>query len=208
VLIYSANFNSFDKQVEWENQDAKVIRLTDKDYPPRPEALTSRIYSKLIKCFGWQLFPNHDVYVWADASFKFLKGATQWLLDELGDTDIAVVKHPWNKTIKEEYQFLLDNDHKAYVHYRYGTELTEQQYAVIKNDPFYTDDSLFCGGLIIYRPVPLVQSMFKEWWYHISRYHLDDQLSLPYVIKNSGCDYKVIQADIYRLPLIPYMRKS
>ena len=208
MLIYSANFGSFDKNIEWEKQDAEIIRLDDSTCPPRLAALTPRLYSKLIKCFGWQMFPRRDIYIWADASFKFLTGATEWLLDELGDADIAVVKHPWRNTIKAEYETLLADNYKPYVNKRYGTELIEQQYAVIKNDPFYTDDSLFCGGLIIYRPVPLVQSMFKEWWYHISRYHLDDQLSLPYVIKNSGCDYKVIQADIYKLPLIPHMRKS
>lgn len=208
TVIYSANCGSFDKEFEWENQGVPTFRLNDLDCPPRPQALTPRIYSKLIKCFGWQFFPNYDTYIWADSSFKFLKGATEWLLSELGDADIAVVRHPWNKTIKEEYEFLIKNDFKPYVNKRYGTEFTTQQYAVIKSDPNYVDDCLFCGGIIVYRDKPVIQNMFKEWWYHITRYHLDDQLSLPYVLKNSGAKYNVIKKDIYHLPLIPYMRKS
>lgn len=208
IVIISANFNSFDKEVEWAPQNAQVIRLNDRNFPPRDQALTPRLYSKLIKCFGWQIVSGYDIYIWADASFKFLNGATEWLLNELGEADIAVVKHPWNNTIKEEYEFLLNNNRKPYVHRRYGTELTEQQYRAIKDDYTYVDDCLFCGGLIVYRNKPVIQSMFKEWWYHISRYHLDDQLSLPYVIKKSGCKFNVIQGDIYHLPLIPHMRKS
>jgi hypothetical protein len=47
----------------------------------------------------------------------------------------------------------------------------------------------------------------KEWWYHISRYHIIDQLALPYVLKKSDCKYNIIDEKYGEIPYLTYTRK-
>jgi len=206
IAIISANFNKFDSHKEWEvPMEIDVFRVNEDIIPVRKYAMTGRLQSKLLKEFGWQIYPGYDIYMWIDASFKLLPGATEWLLSGLGDKDLALFKHPFNNTIKEEYEFLKSNMNKEYVRKRYETEFLEEQYKVITDDKSYIDDSLYCGGIIIYKNDVKVFNMLKEWWYHTTRYHMDDQLSLPYVLRKSGCSFNVFKENIYKLPLIPHI---
>jgi hypothetical protein len=206
IAIITANFGKFDKQIEWEKQPCKVIKVDDFNFPLRLNAMTPRLQSKLVKMFMWDIYPNYDYYIWIDASFKMLIGATEWLLCKLHTSDIAVIKHPFNKTIKGEYEFLKEHIHTKYIDRRYRNELLDEQYDKIAKDKNYIDDCLFCGGIFIYKNTEAIRNMFKEWWFYTTRFHLDDQLSFPYVLKKSGCDYRIIDDDIYHLPFIPYMR--
>lgn len=210
IIILSANFKNFDKETEWEAQGENVIgyKISEETFPLRVNALTPRMQAKIVKCFGWQLFPGYDVYVWVDASFKMFSGATEWLLRALADKDAAFFRHPSRKTIAEEYEFMKKNANKRYIRYRYTYELLEEQYNIIAEDRTYEDTLLLCGGIFIYRNNEVMRNALKEWWYHITRYHLNDQLSLPYVLLKSGCKFNIIEDDIYKLALIPFMRNG
>ena len=54
--------------------------------------------------------------------------------------------------------------------------------AKIQANKNFVDDKLFAAGCFIYRNNPRVRKVMREWWYYVSRYHTNDQLSLPYVI--------------------------
>ena len=56
----------------------------------------------------------------------------------------------------------------------------------ITQDKDFVDDMLVIGTVFMYRNTLKVHKMLKEWWYHISRYHIIDQLAFPYVLKKSG----------------------
>jgi len=51
---------------------------------------------------------------------------------------------------------------------------------------------------------PSVQQALKEWWYHISRYHSIDQLSLPWITRDLGVN--VIKEDYLKCKYLEYIR--
>ena len=71
-------------------------------------------------------------------------------------------------------------------------ELLEEQWLAIHNDKDYKDDILLSGGIFMYKNTPQVQSALKEWWYHITRYLIMDQLSFPYVLKKAGLKLNIL----------------
>ena len=64
--------------------------------------------------------------------------------------------------------------------------MLDEQIRVIRKDKEYKDDLLLLSGMFMYRNIPKVQKALKEWWHHITRYHVVDQLAFPYVIKKFG----------------------
>ena len=205
TAIISASFLGFDEPHNWEKQPADIFRYTEKNFYLR-KAITPHMQSKIPKCFGWQMNPGYDFYIYIDASYQVLKGMTEFMLSELGDKDIAVFPHPERKTIKEECDFLKDRANSKYVIKRYSGEFMDAECKEIFDDKGYADDLLLHAAIFIYKNNNITRNMLKEWWYHISRYHLCDQLSFPYVLKNSYCKYWVIPKMIKEVPFVKYER--
>lgn len=212
LAIVSANLGSFDREVEWVAQsapgyDVTVHRFTDANFPPRAKSMTSRLQSRIPKMFAWQMVPGADVYMWVDASFALLDSrAAQWGLEQLGDKDMAVFRHPERKTICEEYEFLKAKmaEGNEYLLSRYEGELLDEQMEAIAADPSYVDDRLFSAGIFLYRSTYWVNIAMMTWWHHTTRYHSIDQLAFPYVLGKEG--YHVIEENIYRTPYITHIR--
>lgn len=178
IAITSVSFNGFDTPHIWDAQPADIYRYTEKNFPLR-KALTPHAQSKIPKCFGWDLEPNYDFYIWVDASYQLLEGSTEFLLRELGDNDILVFPHPFHETVEEEYEFLKRELPKSkYLQKRYTGELLEELYKLLDGK-----DKIYHAAIFIYRNKVEVQKAMKEWWYYDSRFHLDDQLSWPKVLK-------------------------
>ena len=133
----------------------------------------------------------------------------QWFLDQCDGYDAAFFKHPDRSTIRQEYEFLKAKlaVQSAYICSRYQGEFLEEQMAVIDNDETFTDRFLCASTAFVYRNVSGIQDMLKEWWYHISRYHLIDQLALPYLITKSGCAVHIIDEKYMETPYLTYTRK-
>lgn len=205
VAVISASFLGFDVPHPWEEQPADIFRYNENNFYLR-KAITPHMQSKIPKCFGWQMNPSYDYYIYVDASYYIYKGMTDWMLDNLGDNDIAVFPHPERTTIQQEYQFLKDRENSSYVRKRYTGEFLEEQYKVITDNKTYIDDLLLHAAIFIYKNNNNTQEMLKEWWYHISRYHLCDQLSFPYVLKNSRCKYVILPKKIKEVPYFKYER--
>lgn len=137
--------------------------------------------------FGWQLIPDYDVYIWLDGSFSLPRGdSVQWFLDQLGDADMALFKHPWRDTIKEETDHIEEYLRKGneYITKRYANGFHNEQLADIKLDKDYIDDHLFTSTAFIYRDSEAVRDALRMWWLHTSRYFTVDQIALPYVVRN------------------------
>lgn len=171
------------------------------DEPLRSKSMTPRLQAKIPKFFGWQLKPDYDFYVWLDGNLSFATpNALEYLLDAIQDHDVVVLRHPYRDTIWWEYRYnwrgLHNNAPSNYLRSRYVNELLDEQIAVIKADKDYLDDLLVLGGIFVYRNTPEVQKMLKEWFYHVSRYLVMDQLSWAYVLKKSGLRVNVLP-DIY-----------
>ena len=87
-----------------------------------------------------------------------------------------------------------------YITPRYENELIDEQIEAVG------DGALYASTVFVYRNNEQTRAMFKEWWYHITRYHTIDQLSLDFCLKQSGCIFKVIQEHYLKTKYMTYVR--
>ena len=197
--VITANLGGFDKDIEHEPQsiDYDYFNFTDDNFPLRDKAMTARLQAKIPKCFGWQLKPGYDYYLWIDGNLRLKdKHALEYFRDQCKEYDVVVLKHPTHDTVYWEYRYnyrgLHNNAPSNYLRERYTNEWLDEQYQVISNDKDYEDDTMVNGGVFMYKNTPEVQAMLKEWWYHISRYLIMDQLSWIYVLKKSNLKINIL----------------
>lgn len=201
VAVVTANLGAIDETRVHESQSVNhdSYVFDDTSFPPRFNALTPRLQAKIPKFFAWQLVPDYDYYVWLDSSIRMKRSDTVgWLLSYCESSDFAVFKHDRRTTVAAETQrvakALRQNSISATL--RYENEWIDEQLAVIQADSSFVDGNLAAAGVFIYRNTPQVQLLLKEWWYHVSRYCIQDQISLPYVLETSGVSYTLID-EIY-----------
>ena len=211
VAVVTANLGGFDPIYEYAPQsvDYDFFRFTDDNYPPRTQAMTPRMQARIIKCFMWQIVPGYDHYIWVDGSCSLMhENSVEWFLDQCEGVDAAFFKHPDRSTIQQEADFLRYKLSKGskYICSRYQGEFLDEQVQAIMSDPFYCDDLLCASTAFVYKDSPGVHDMMKEWWYHISRYHIIDQLALPYVIRKSKCTVNIIQEKYAETPYLTFTR--
>ena len=203
VLVHTANLGNFDTvepPVAQVGVEMDWVCFTDKDFPPRPRAMTRRLQSKIPKMFGWDLRPGYDLYFWHDASLQLHKpDSLRWFLEQLGDHDMAVFKHPWRSSAREEAEFIAMKLHNgsSYIKSRYDGEDLMGQMDAIRAATWYKDEQFYAGGAFCYRPTEASIEAMKEWWIHTSRYHCIDQLAFAFVLAMFNRRVKVIDQDIY-----------
>jgi hypothetical protein len=158
--------------------------------------MTPRMQAKIPKCFAWQMVPGYDYYLWIDGSLTLShKDSLKHFLDNIKGHDLVALRHhPKRSSIKQEVNLISKGIkvHSNYFVARYSNELLKEQYEVIENDKDYVDDLLLIGGVFLYKNTPKVQKALKEWWYHITRYHVCDQFSFTYVLRKAGLKIKVL----------------
>ena len=207
IGVITANLNDFEKMAAPvpQSEDFTFYRFTDNNFPPRSKAMTPRLQARIVKCFGWQMIPRHEYYLWVDSSVQLgNEDSIKWFVEQLGEADIAVMRHPNRKTIQDEALYLKERLKKKcrYITQRYKGELIDEQMAEINNPRL----PLYATTALIYRNTYDVQKMMKEWWYHISRYHTIDQLSLPHVLEESPLEVNVIPDSFLDTPYLIHTR--
>lgn len=209
IAILTANMGNFDKRVDPIEQSVPVTfkRFTDDNFPLRHCSMTPRLQARIVKMFGWQMFPNYDTYVWIDSSCSLQHpDSVKWLVEKCSG-DLVVFKHPNRNTVREEADYLKQRLAKKcpYITPRYENELIDEQLDAIQDIP---DTMLFASTVMVYKNNDRVREMMKEWWYHTSRFHSIDQLSLPYSIQKTGCSFSVIEDDYQKTPYLTYVRNN
>ena len=200
VALVTTSLGGFDKLTQHEPQslDYDLYRYEE---PLRDKSMTPRLQAKIPKMFAWQLYPDYQFYMWLDGNLRLKnKDSLRYFLDNCRDYDVVVLQHPSRNTIHWEYRYnwrgLHNNKPSSYLQRRYINELLDEQYEVIKSDNDYVDNLLVNGGVFMYRNTEKVQQTLKEWWYHVSRYLIMDQLAWAYVLKKSGLRVSVL-TDIF-----------
>lgn len=193
VAVLTCVLGNFDKLVDplEQTQPFDFHRWTDENFPPIAQ-WDPRLQYRIPKTHGWQMLPGYDTYVWLDGSMSLTNPkALEWLLDKLGDNDIALFKHPWRDTVKEEVQHIDDylnrrgggRNGQRYMLNRYKNGLHKQQFSEMLVNG-YVDNVLYASMAFIYRNTPSVQDALKEWWYQGTRYYSCDQIVLPWVVRH------------------------
>jgi hypothetical protein len=197
--VVTASLGDFDRPLAHEPQSVKYD-LHEYNAPPRKNSMTPRLQAKIPKCFAWQIYPGYDVYVWLDGNLRLKHpNSLKYLLEQLEGHDVVVLQHPDRDTIYWEYRYNLravtNNAPSRYMLKRYEGEHLQEQFDALDIDT--KEKGLYNGGIIVYRNTPKVQEMLKDWWYHITRYLVMDQLSWAYVLKKSGLKINVLP-DVFR----------
>jgi len=213
IAVVTANTGKFEENHEWINQSipCDFHRFTDDNFKPRQAALTPRLQARIPKMFAWQLLPDYKYYIWFDSSLTVVSpDMVKWFSEQLGDYDAVFLKHPQRNTVAEEAQFLKQKiaDLDYYLYPRYKNELIDEELIELQMDKGYTDNLLLASTTFMYRNTEKTQALMKEWWYQTSRYHIIDQLGLPYAIYKSGCNVKIIDDNYRRLKHMKHVRKT
>lgn len=211
VAIITANLGSFDPIAEYVPQSipVDVHRFTDENFPPRINSMTPRLQARIPKCFGWQFCPGYDFYIWVDASCSLQHpDSAWWFVEQCKGYDAAFFLHPDRRTIKDEATFIKKRiaEGNSYLTSRYAGEFLDDQLAHIQGDPRYVDNTLFASTAFVYRDTPAMRTALISWWFHISRYHSVDQVSLPYVLKSTGASFRCIPDSYLKIPYLTYTR--
>ena len=201
VAIISSNLGSFDKINPHMEQSIPFdyFLFTDENFPPRSKAMTPRLQARIPKCFGWQLVPGYDYYLWIDGNLTLKhRDSLKYFLDSCQGYDLVALQHHRRPNIRQEVRYIRKGmrQESMYLIERYNNELLKEQHRIIQNDKDYIDDMLLLSGVFMYRNTPEVQTALKEWWYHITRYHIVDQIGFVYSIKNAGLKINKLM-DIY-----------
>jgi len=187
VAVISSALGGFDTMPDQTAQtiEADYYYFNDDNLPVR-NSMTPRLQAKIPKMFGWQLAPDYDYYVWLDGNMAFNDSeALAYLMEEIKGNDMVVLKHHRRNTIRWEARYLERalNEQSKYMVNRYDNEFWKSQLRVIQEDKSYIDDRLFIGGIFMYRNTKAVRDALTEWWYHVSRYCIQDQISMPYALR-------------------------
>lgn len=206
VAILSANLGNFDKPVPPVDQivapgiEVSYHCFTDKDFPQIAD-LPPRFQYRIPKLFSWEMYPGYDIYIWLDGGMSLQDPhAVMWLLEQLGEADIAFFKHPWRNTVKEECDHIEEYLQKGdkYITSRYKNGLHKEMYEAIQQDISYTDEYLFASTVFIYKNIAPVKSLMEVWWYFQSRYYTCDQLALPYAMFRTGITFKQLEGNVFK----------
>lgn len=206
IAIVTANFGKFDKEIDPVQQglQSNFYRFTEENFPLRSKAMSPRLQARIPKMFSWQMAPGYDYYLWVDSSCQLAHpDALKWFMEHLGqDNDMVVFKHPNRDTVQQEADYIKARLAKncPYITPRYQDELIDAQLAEV--DP---QAQLYASTAFLYRNTPVVQKALKEWWYNTSRFHIVDQLSFPWAIKD--LNKKVIPESYLKIPYLKYVRK-
>lgn len=206
IAVITANLGNFEKPVVHQAQSIKAdyYHFDDDNFPPRIRTMTPRLQARIVKMFSWQMAPGYDYYLWVDNSCRLSHpDSVKWFLDQC--QDVVVFAHPHRRTVQQEADYL---KHRLkikdpYIVSRYENELIDEQLKAV--DP---SQRLYASTAFMYRNTPQVQAMLKEWWYHTSRYHSIDQLSLHWVLSQSNLKVSVIPDNYLKTPYMEYVRNK
>lgn len=200
VAVYTCVTDSYDQLkphpyipgVDWiaftdgglavEGWDTRACRFSPKE---------PRLRAKWHKVFPSKVVPDYETTIWIDGSVEITSpDFVELACSRLADSPIAMFSHPERSCIYDEAVASLD--FKKY-------DLTP----VLKQAAYYWDLShprhwgLWAGGIIARRKVPPMERLMGGWWTEIKRWGIQDQISLPYVLRQHGIWPGLIPGDLW-----------
>jgi len=147
--------------------------------------------AKIYKILPHKFFDD-NITIWVDGNIS-LKESPERLVEEfLEDADISCFKHPFRKSIWEEFH-VLKNDLRFNNEWL-QTKLREQEEYYKKLDLQII--GLYECNFLIRRNTPKVRRAMNDWWAEICRWQWRDQVSFPYIVCKHKLKVNVINGDI------------
>ncbi len=221
IGILSANLGNFDEDVESvkqnlpEGMEVVFYKWTDKNFS-LITGLTPRFQYRIPKLFGWQMFPEQelfeeiDIFIWLDGSMSLQNSdSVKWFVEQLGYVnDMLLFKHPKRSTIKSEVEHIEEKLQKGskYLTSRYANGLHSECYEEIMKDKGFQDNQLFASTAFVYKNTEKVQGMLKDWFFWQARYWSCDQIPLPYVLWKNKIKVKTIEEDVFKSKYLSFKK--
>ena len=151
-----------------------------------------RLAAKRPKMMPW-LFTDCDAAVWLDASFEIVNPAfSQWTRDHLNFNDFIVWLHPEGRIdIRQEVEVCWFFD-------KYKDYPLREQLAHYVADGMPENWGLFAGGTVGYRFTDGARGFGERWYAENVKWSIQDQVSLPYLLWDSGKRFGLWQANEYQ----------
>ena len=150
-----------------------------------------RLKAKIPKMLEWR-FIDADWYVWLDSSIRVLSNEIcDWILQTAKDNPLCLFRHSYASSIREEALRVRDNLSRdiSYIKRRYEGEPILEQLAHYYGDPTFRDNQLF--GMTLFAYHRSASGLMQEWFNHNAIWTIQDQLSFPYVLHQSGLEYSL-----------------
>jgi hypothetical protein len=171
-----------------------VIHLVDIEVNTKPiEGYSNRLSARYYKTHH-----TEDV-IWLDSSYQiYNKYFHDYVEDLLGDNDLMIMNHTQRKTLKEEYDYILNNLNDPYLKVRYGNEPWLEEIEAFK---YSLGAKLAHSAFFAARTT--TTELMEDWWQLILDYTVFDQSQITYLIHNNK-DLKIKFIDWSQL--YPYVR--
>lgn len=169
-----------------------------------PQGINPRLQSKVYKCQVYRFAPGADVFVWADASFRFLD--LSFLTREaalLGVDEGAFIPHPNRDTVLDEYHYVIRQLQAGnpYLCSRYTIESFEREMAHFRRRGHRLERMpLWSGGLWLLRYGPKVTRFLDAWWKCVQDFSVMDQPAISPLLDEADVKVRALDLNLYRSP--------
>jgi len=156
-----------------------------------PEAADGRLAAKRPKMMPW-LYTECEAAVWLDASFEVVGDLSSWVRPLLDRHELLVWQHPEGRVCVEQ---------EAAVCWFFPKY---QQFPLLAQVESYLEDGmprewgLFAAGMVGWRFCDRVKEFGARWLREQTRWSPQDQLSLPYLLWDSGQPFGLWPANEYQ----------
>ncbi len=201
VALITAVYDAYDplKDLPADHGFDEAICVTDGNSPVgagwkiivAPSDSHPRLAAKRPKMMPW-LYTDCDAAVWLDASFS-VKSAefSRWSRQLLSISDFVVWPHPENRyCITQEGPVCWDWE-------KYKDWDIRGQLQHYLDDGMPPDWGLFACGTVGYRFTDEVKAFGEEWYGEQSKWSIQDQISLPYLLWKNGKRFGLWPANEY-----------
>lgn len=193
-VVYTAVFGGYDNIDEpmYVNPNLDYVAFTDGELPensvwkkfdiskyPKLKGLDAYHLAKYIKMFPYEFFPEYDFSIWIDGNVNLIADTYPIAIMGKGSA-MATFANPMHDCVYTEGRYMVFQN-------RIPKDAAANQLKVYSAAGFPTHFGMREFS-IIYRDHSMKEcyEMMKEWWEHVNKYTMRDQLSLPFILWKNG----------------------
>lgn len=208
IAIYTSIFGNYDTINEpmFKSENCDFFIITDQeiknesiwkkiesDFIPGFSDLDNYHKSKFCKLHPHLLFPDYDYSIWIDGNVQIV-GDLYPLITRLKDKEIGMYGNPLHNCIYTEAEYMIQNrrvDKKNVEH-----QLDYYQYKGFPKKFGMRE----CSIIVRHHKSKECIEIMKDWWEHLNKFTMRDQLSLPFILYEKGykIDYIELLGDTWR----------
>jgi len=164
--------------VDKKTDDVKIWEQKDIIGYSSIDNFRGRRNAKPYKLLSTLMFPDYEYIIWEDGNHQ-LKVDPQTIIDEYGDFNMYVFKHPDRNCLYEEI--------KACLTWKLDTiENLQSQYNFYKNMGYPANNGLYELSTFMFKNTHRVKEFQLMWFEQITKFSSRDQISFPFCVWNTA----------------------